>query len=69
MNLGELSPVVLKGCFYMGAFLYRLCESNMFGVRIVFGTDASHIFPQSVLSIIPLIVGVVVSRVCTLGAP
>ena len=63
MNLGELSPVVLKGCFYMRAFLYRLCESNIFGVRTVFGIDASHIFPQSVL--IPLIVGVVVSRVCT----
>ena len=40
---------------------------NIFGVRAGFITDSSHIFPQSVLDIFPLIevvVGVVVSRAC-----
>ena len=38
----------------MGVFLHRLCKSNIFGARAVFGMDASHVFPQSVLSVIPL---------------
>ena len=52
----------------MGASLCRLCEFNIFGVRVVFGMNASHIFPQSVLAVIPLIgsvIGVVVSRACS----
>ena len=60
--------MVLKCCFYVGASLCRLCESNIFGARAFFGMDARHTFPQSVLAIIPLSVGVidvVVSRVCT----
>ena len=30
----------------MGASLCRLCASSIFGVRAVFGMDASHIFSQ-----------------------
>ena len=40
-----------------------MCESNIFGVRAVFGIDVYHIFPQSVLAVILLIgavIGVVV---------
>ena len=51
---------------FMGS--YRLHVSNIFGVRAGFGVDDSHIFPQSVLAIIPLIrgvIGVVVTRPCT----
>ena len=44
----------------MGAFLCSLHESNIFGARAVFGMDACHIFPQGVLTIIPLIGGVLV---------
>ena len=57
--------MVLKGYFYVGASVCRLCESNIFVVRTGFCMDASHIFPQSVLAIILLIGGgicVVVSR-------
>ena len=57
--------MVLKGCVYVGAFLCRLCMSNSFGARAGFCMDAIHVFPQSVLVIIPLIggvVGVVLSR-------
>ena len=60
--------MVLKGCFYVGASLCRLCESEIFGVRTVFGMDASHVFPYHVLAIVPLIGGVfivVVIRTCT----
>ena len=39
----------------MGVFLRRLRKSNIFGARAIFGMDASHIFPQSVLAVIPLI--------------
>ena len=52
----------------MGVTRYRLCESNIFGVRAVFGTDVCHIFPQGVLAVVPLIggvFGVVVTRACT----
>ena len=52
--------MALKGCFDVGVSLRRLCESNIFGARAVFGIDASHVFPQSVLSVIPLIGGVMV---------
>ena len=60
--------MVLKGYFYMGMSLCRVCESNIFGARAGFCMDASHDFPQSVLAVIPLIgsvIGVVVSRACT----
>ena len=63
----KLSTVVLEGCFYVGASLCRLCKSNIFAVRAVFITDGCHIFPQSVLAVIPLIegmTGVVVSSSC-----
>ena len=62
-----MSTVILKGNFYVGASLCRLCVSNIFGARAGFGMDASHIFPLSVLAVIPLIgavVGVSVSRAC-----
>ena len=41
---------------------------NIFGVGAVFSMDVSHIFPQCVLIIIPLIrgvTGVMVTRACT----
>ena len=60
--------MVLKWCFYVGGYLGRLRVSDIFGVRAVFGADASHVFPQSVLAVIPLIgyvVDIVVSRGCT----
>ena len=60
--------MVLKGCFYVRVSLYRLCEFSIFGVRASFGMDTSHIFPQGMLAIIPLIgdgIGVVLSRACT----
>lgn len=47
--------MVLKDCFYVGASLYRLCESDIFGVRASFGVDACRVFPQSALAIIFLI--------------
>ena len=50
---------------FMGS--HRLYVSSIFGVRTGFGMDDSHIFPQSVLAIIPLIggvIGVVVTRPC-----
>ena len=47
--------MVLKECFYVGASLYRLCESDIFGVRASFGVDACRVFPQSALAIIFLI--------------
>lgn len=51
----------------MGASLCGLCESSIFVTRTGFGMDASHIFPQSVLAITPLIggvIGVVRSTAC-----
>ena len=59
--------MVLKGCFYVGASLCRLCVSSVFGVRAGFGIDASHVFLQGVLAFIPFIanvVGFVVFRSC-----
>ena len=51
--------MVLKGCFYVGASLYRLCVSNSFGGRAGFGMETSYIFPRCVLAVISLIGGVV----------
>ena len=42
--------MVLKGCFYVGASLCRLCVFSAFGVMPGFDMDASHIFPQGVLA-------------------
>ena len=60
--------MVLKGCFYVEAYLFRVYKSSIFGVRAVFGMNANHIFPQSMLVIIILIgnvICVVMSRACT----
>lgn len=59
--------MALKNCFYIGASLYSLHESNIFGTRAVFGVDAYHTFPYGVLGLVPLVgdvFGVVVSRAC-----
>lgn len=58
--------MVLKVCFYVGASLCKMCVSNIFVARTVFCMYAIHIFPQSLLAIIPLIGGVigVVSKAC-----
>ena len=67
--------MVLKGCFYVGVSLCSLCECNIFGAMSFYSMDAYHIFPQCVLTIIPLVGGVicvVVTRACTgywLGPP
>lgn len=47
--------MVLKGCFYVEVSLCRLCESDIFVVRVGFDTVVSHVSPQGVLAIIPLI--------------
>ena len=63
MNLGD--TVIYSGL--EGVLLCRQCVSSVFGVKAGFGMDAGHIFPQSVLTIFPLIedmVGVVISRAC-----
>ena len=39
--------------------LCKLCQSNIFGVRAVFGMEACHVLPQCVLAIFPLIRGVI----------
>lgn len=60
--------MVLKWCFYVEVSLCRLCKSNIFDARTIFGMDASHVFPQHGLAIIPLLVvviHVVVSTACT----
>lgn len=49
--------MILKGLFHEGTSLCRLCWSSIFGVRADFGMDASHIFPQIVLAVNPLIRG------------
>ena len=41
-------------------YLCSLWESNIFGVRAIFSTDACHVFPQCVLALIPLTGGVIV---------
>ena len=60
MNLGETVICCdLEGAFYVGASLCRLCVPSVFGARVEFDVDASHIFPQSVLATITLIGSVV----------
>ena len=57
--------MVLKGCFQRGSIMCTLWESSIFGVRAGFGMDVSHVFPQSVLAVIPLLGGVIgVYRAC-----
>lgn len=59
--------MVLKGCFDVRLSLCSLYESSVFGERALFGMNASHVFPQSVLAIIPLVDSVIgiLSRTCT----
>lgn len=57
--------MVLEGRFYVGASLYSLPESNIFGAKAVFSMDACCIFTQCVLVVIPLteyVTGGVVTR-------
>lgn len=63
-----MPTLVLKGCFYVGASVYSLPESNIFGVRAVFSMDACRVFPRCVLAIVPsmgTVTGVVVTRAYT----
>lgn len=76
LSLGETVICYgLEGLFYVGVALCSLCESSIFSMRVVFSMDASHILPQCVLDVIPLIWGVivaVVTRACTgcwVGSP
>ena len=59
--------MVLKGCFDVRLSLCSLYESSVFGERALFGMNASLVFPQSVLVIIPLLVSAIgiVSRTFT----
>ena len=58
-NLEEtITYCSLEGVFLCGASLCRLCESNIFGARAIFGMDASLVFLQGVLAVVPLIGGV-----------
>ena len=47
----------MEGYLYIGVFLCRLCEFNIFGARALFSMDAYRLFPQRVL-VIFLIAGV-----------
>ena len=47
--------MILKGCFYVRASLCRMCKSSIFGSSSGFGVDASHVFPQTVPALIPLV--------------
>ena len=61
--------MVLKGCFYLGAFLSSPCKLNIFGARAVFSMNACHVFQQDMQAHIPLIgsmIGVMI-RNCTGG--
>ena len=58
MCLTEKKLLFLEDCLCMGAYQYSLCGVNIFGVRSVFSVDASHLFPQFVLALIPFIRGV-----------
>ena len=52
----------------MEVSLCRLHESNIFDERAVFSRDACHVFPQCVLTVMPLIedlITVVMTRACT----
>ena len=51
--------MVMKVYFYVGAFLCKMCGSNIFVARTVFCMNAIHIFPQSLLVIISFIGGVI----------
>ena len=44
--------VALSVCIYVGATLYRMSMSKVFGTRAGFGIDTSHVFPQGVLAFI-----------------
>lgn len=66
MNWEKVSNYGLKG-FLIWEHPCVDCVSNIFGARTDFSMDAIHVFPQSMLGIIPFIRGVVdvvVSRAC-----
>ena len=52
---GEVLKKQKKMYFDVGMSLCSLYRYQIFGMRTVFGTDVLHIFPKSVLTIIPLI--------------
>ena len=61
--------VCLWGCVYETVTSVSVCGlhvSNIFGAR-AFSIEASHVFPQRLLAVSPLIQGVngVVTRACT----
>lgn len=60
--------------FFVGVFMWGHpthsvdCVSNMFSVRYGFGVDASPVFPQGVLVVVPFIrgvFGVVITTACS----
>ena len=53
----QLPVMVLKGCPYVGVFLYRLCVPNVFGGKSGFDMVPSHIFSQGMLAAITLVWG------------
>ena len=65
----------LKGYFYVGASLCRLCVSSVFGARAVFDVDPNLVFLQGALVTFNLIGGVVsiggskVFTGCQVGLP
>ena len=69
LSSGRPSACVLGGCFYVGTFLCSLCGLLFFFFFLAaFSIDVCHVFLQCMLSIIPLMGGmmdVVVTRVCT----
>lgn len=63
----NLEKMVIYCVFYLAISLSRLHESNIFGARTVFSTDACQIFCWYVLAVIALtsgVTGVVLVRVC-----
>lgn len=66
LNLGETVIYCgLEELFLHGNIPISLHYSDIFGARAVFGADASHIFPQCVLAVIPVtgdVITVMVTR-------
>ena len=68
MNLEESDIYYGLGGVLLGECPCVDYKSNIFGVKAGFSMDSSHVFPQSVLAIVPLIaivIGVGVFRACT----
>ena len=53
--MNQLPIMVLEGCSYVGASLYRLCVPNAFGGRAGFEMDVTYIFPQGTVAAITFI--------------